>query len=84
MTAEILHHKLIHCITEYDRKEQSKRSYNPHALPLYMQGVDRVEEALANGADLRSAITNVFTGRLLDRVLKSVDLPKSTDAEQRY
>ena len=78
-----LHDRLIHAVTEYDRKQSTKRGYNIYALG---QCVGRVQEVTADiqaGADIRNAITAAFTGRLLDVCLKAAGLPKSSTEEAR-
>lgn len=69
-----LHHKMIHAVTEYDRKESTKRGYNPYALPQYMQRVQEISADIGKGADPREAITTGFTGRLVNHVLKAAGL----------
>lgn len=80
---------IMKAVTEYDKKQLHKHLknerfyYNPCALSLYHDAVDRTCEAIQQGQDTRSALVDNFCGRLLDIVLKSVGEPKSTDAEQR-
>jgi len=78
-----IHDTLLHALTEYDRKQSSKRGYNMYALPQYIGRLHDIDADLAQGADLRAALTAAFCGRLLDVCLKAVGLPKSTDGEQR-
>ncbi len=81
--------KLVAAVTEYDRKEfersqRNPRAYhNPNALGMYHDAVDRACEAIQQGQDARSALVDNFCGRLLDKVLKAVGEPKSSQAEQR-
>ncbi len=81
--------KITHAVVEYDQKElarsikNSRAYYNPNAIALYLNAVDRACEKIQQGQDTRSALVDCFCGRLLDKVLKSVGEPKSTDAEQR-
>ena len=78
------HDTLVHAVTEYDRKQSTRKGYNMWALPQYLRAIDNVEREIADGMELRPAITHNFCGRLLDVVLKSVGLSQSTDAEQRF
>ncbi len=81
--------KITHAVVEYDQKElhRSLRNscayHNPNAIGMYLTAVDRACEKIQQGQDTRSALVDCFCGRLLDKVLKSVGEPKSTDAEQR-
>ena len=73
--------KLVHAVTEYDRKQESKRGYNPHALPIYLSAVQSVIDAMDAGKTVRQAILANFSDRLLDACLKAVGEAKATDAE---
>jgi len=83
LTPEELDRKLVHVVTEYDRKQQGKRGYNPYALPQYLARVQEVLEDIKNGANVREAIVAGFLGRLQDVCLKAVGEAKGTDDEAR-
>ena len=80
--------KLVNAVTSYDRRQQARHQKNPRfyyniwALPQYLQGVDNLLEELEAGQTLRKAITNQFSGRMLDACLKAVGETTSTLAEQ--
>jgi hypothetical protein len=77
-----IHFKLVHAVTEYDRKQSTRKHYNIYALAQYLQAIERVDSEIpAKG--LRAALTGNFNGRLLDVCLKAVGLPTSTVEEQR-
>lgn len=78
-----LHFKLVHAVTEYDRRQSTRRGYNRWALPQYLGACTSAEEDIAAGKPVRAALVSNFCGRLLDVVLKAVGEPKSTDLEQR-
>ena len=79
-----LHDKLLHTITEYDRKQSTKRGYNMYALSHYLGALNqRVLPMIEQGVPVRQAILKGFCGRLADVCLRAVGEPKSTDAEQR-
>ena len=40
-----MHAKLIHELTALDRRESTKRGYNPYALPQYFQAANDVTDA---------------------------------------
>jgi hypothetical protein len=73
--------RLVNAITEYDKRQADKKFYNPYALGLYFKALARLEKYLAAGYDLRVSLLNTFNGRLLDLMLKTCNLPKSTKAE---
>lgn len=81
--AQPLHFKLVHTLTEYDRKQSGKRGYNPYALAHYLGAVQRFDELVKEGKPTRQALCECFCGRLLDLALKTAGEQKSTDAEQR-
>lgn len=76
-----IHHTLVHAVTEYDRKESTKRYYNIHALAIYIGRVNDVEADIESGVPLRAALLRGFNGRLLDAVLKAVGEPRFTKDE---
>lgn len=76
-----IHKTLVHVLTEYDRKQSKKKSYNYNALGLYFQRLEDVEKDIAAGADVRAAIVAGFSGRLADTCLRSLGLPITTKEE---
>jgi hypothetical protein len=74
--------KLVHVVTEYDRKQEAKRGFNRYALAQYLQALDCVGNDIKAGYNLRDAFVNNFCGRLLDVLLRAVGEPKSTLCEQ--
>lgn len=82
--ADKLHFTLVHTVTEYDRKQSTKRGYNIYALSQYLNAIEVAEIRMEKGRTLREALVSSFNGRLLDRLLKAVGEPTSTVEEQRY
>jgi hypothetical protein len=78
-----LHNKLIHAVTEFDRKQSKKPHYNLYALAQYIGRVQEVTADIAEGANPREAITAAFSGRLLAVCLKAASLDKATTEEIR-
>jgi hypothetical protein len=78
-----IHSALVHAVTEYDRKESTKKYYNHYALGQYLIRIEQVEEDIASGTAVRAALLAGFNGRLLDHVLKAVGEPKFTTEEMR-
>jgi hypothetical protein len=72
--------KLSMALTTYDRKQSTKKYYNPYALGLYLQALERCER-MATKHDLRLCLLNCFNGKLLDVLLKTAGLPLSTKEE---
>lgn len=73
--------KLIHAVTEYDRKQSRKPGYNRYALPQYLERVDLICKDINAGADASHAIKAGFSGRLADACLKSLGLDLTTTAD---
>lgn len=78
-----IHAKLVMAVTEYDRKESTKRHYNAYALGQYLGRIQEIDADIAAGANVRAAICAGFTGRLLAVCLKAIGEPKPTDEELR-
>jgi hypothetical protein len=74
--------KLLHAVTEYDRRQALRRSYNRNALALYLGAVSDAMTAVEAGAPVRGALVAHFNGRLLDAVLRAAGEAPSTREEQ--
>lgn len=71
---------LIQTLTNYDRKQSTKRGYNHYALGIYFQRVDEVCVDIEKGASPRQALLSGFSDRLLDVCLKAIgEKPYSID-----
>lgn len=76
--------KLVHVLTQYDRRQERRPDYNPYALGRYLLAANQVEEDVKlRGLTLRDAIIRQFTGRLVVAVLKGMGLEPPTLAEIR-
>ncbi len=75
--------KLVHAVTEWDRKQSTKRHYNPYGLGIMLERVDEVAYAIESGRDARIEIIAGFNDRLLDHVLRSVGFPIASVAEHQ-
>jgi hypothetical protein len=64
--------KLLHAVTEWDRRASKRKGYNPFALGLMFEAVDRTSAAIEGGATVRVALVANFNDRLLDHCLKAV------------
>lgn len=76
-----LRDKLIHAATEYDRKQSTKRHYNPYALGAYFERIDEVCADIKSGKPMREALLDGFNDRLLTIMLKAVGEADFTAAE---
>lgn len=74
--------RLMNALTEYDRKQSTKRGYNRYALGQYCAAMQEVRIAVESGDTLRQALCANFCGRLLDVLLRSVGEETSTRDEQ--
>lgn len=64
--------KLVNALTDYDRKQSTRRGYNPYALALYFEALDDVMMAVKSGRDIRKALANSFNDRVLDACLRAI------------
>ena len=78
-----LRFQLITAVTDYDRKDSTKRNYNIYALPQYFQRVDSILSDVEAGADPRSAIVAGFIGTLRNFVLRKLKMSGSSTEEDR-
>ena len=76
-----LHDTLIHAVTEYDRRQSTRKGYNRCALGQYFLRIDEVEADIAAGSTPRQAIIAGFLGQLADKLLKAIGEPKRTEEE---
>lgn len=83
MTNKQTRAKLLHVLVAYDKRQTKKPSYNRYALSHYCNALAYVMRCIEAGHSVRAALTDAFTGRLLDLCLKAVGEAKSTDQEQR-
>lgn len=72
-----LNTQLVHTLTEYDRKQSNKASYNRYALGQYMQRVHEVMADIKRGADPAAAIEAGFNGPIVGKLLKAANLTPS-------
>jgi hypothetical protein len=77
-----LRYKLINAVTEYDRKQSTRKGYNHYALAQYLMAVENVCNAVNCGTTRREALLDNFNGQLLDVCLKALNMDTSTKAEQ--
>lgn len=73
---------LTAAIMAYDRGESKKPYYNRYAMPQLLKRVTDVVADIERGADVRMAILAGFNGRVLDKALKAVGLPRATPEEK--
>ena len=78
-----LRFNLVSAVTDYDRKQSTKASYNMYALPQYLQRVSDIMEDIAAGADPRSAISAGFTGTLVSSILRKLKMSGASMDEIR-
>ena len=64
--------KLVKALTEYDRKQSTRRGYNHHALALYFEALDEAMAQVEKGRSIQAALRSVFNDRVLDICLRAV------------
>jgi hypothetical protein len=74
---------LVHAVSEYDRRQSTRKHYNRYAMAKYLAAVEDVTNAVNCGSTRRDALTSKFNGRLLDVCLKVLKMDRSTREEQR-
>jgi len=78
---ERTHAKLLHVLTEYDRKQSAKPYYNHYALGHYMGALHQVDSEAKHGS-LRTAIISHFLPPLTNKLLKAAGEPGMTQEER--
>lgn len=67
-----IHSAIVHALTAYDRKQSTKKFYNPYALGIYFKALEEAEQLVAKGKSYEDALALHFTDRLLTPVLKAL------------
>lgn len=70
MNTSLLSVRLNSIVTIHDQLQQRSRYYNPFALAIYLERVDRVVAMVEDGASLADAINANFSDRLAAKLLK--------------
>ena len=76
-----LRFQLVTAVTDYDRKQSTKPSYNIYALPQYCARIDEILSDVEAGTDPRSAIAAGFTGTLLNFVFRRLKMGNASRKE---
>ena len=69
-----LHAKLVMILTEYDRRQSTRKNYNKYALGQYFRAIENVEDAIMAGKSLEDALPEGFCGPLLRYIAKKLGL----------
>jgi hypothetical protein len=64
--------KLVNALTDYDRKQSTRRGYNPHALALYFEALDDALAQAEKGKPINTALESMFNDRVLSVCLKAI------------
>jgi hypothetical protein len=72
MTNAEIHHKLVHAVTNDDRKQSTKRGYNHYARARYFAALDEVLSLVETGQSWPNAIHATFSDRLESFLLRSL------------
>jgi hypothetical protein len=75
--------RLIQAVTDYDRKESTKRGWSMYALGHYFRAIRQVADEMEAGTAPRKALVANLTGRLLDTCLKVIGESPATREELR-
>lgn len=78
--------RVVMALTEYDRKQQGKRGYNPYALAHYCRAAQDIEASMkADMADRgpRHWVLMTLCGKVADVALKAIGEGRATAEEKR-
>lgn len=66
--------RIVSALTQYDARQSKRgRQWNPYALGLYLEALERAEALVAKGQGWESALGECFCDRVLDVVLKAAN-----------
>lgn len=77
-----IHDTILHVLTQHDRAESRRRSYNPFALALYMEALQSSMRFINGGADPREVLIGHFNGVILAKCLKALRMAPASDREE--
>lgn len=83
MSEAALHTRMVMAVTDYDRKQMSRRGYNPYALAQYLEAVEAIEKEISSGTTPRQAILNNLLAGLCDVTLRAIGQAARTPEEIR-
>lgn len=69
-----LEQQLSHIVTRWDRRQSTRKGYNPYALAIYLGRCEDIAREVAAGATLQKALEDNFNDRLLDFVKKAMGI----------
>lgn len=69
---DVIHTRLAMAVTEYDRKQSTRKGYNSYALAMYLGAVQDACAMIEDGKSADSALRECFDDRLLDICLKVI------------
>lgn len=67
-----LHYHLDRLVSQWDRKQSTRKGYNPNALAIYLGRVADVVEHVKSGVPVVEAIDREFNDRLRDFLVKNL------------
>lgn len=79
MTHEEIRVKLLNAVTEYDRKQSTKKCYNRYALAQYIAQIDNVIRLHQEGSALKWSIRKCYLDRLCAAVGKEFGIKYTND-----
>jgi hypothetical protein len=69
---KIVRSRLEHALTDYDRKQSTRRGYNPYALTHYLGAISDAWILVSQGKSWEEALRQVLCDRVLDVALKAI------------
>lgn len=66
-----LHSTLVHVVTQYDMRQSKKPYYNIHALPLYLEAIEKLEKDYASGIPFEKCADKYFGNPICKNLIKA-------------
>lgn len=64
--------RIVAALTEYDRRQSTRRGYNHYALGHYLGALQEAEKLVDDGQSWSDALPQVFCDRVLDVCLRAI------------
>jgi hypothetical protein len=72
LNVEQLELRLTNAVTNYDRRESTKRGYNHYSLAQYLAAVGEVIGEVRQGVPIETALSHFFCDRILAVLTREV------------
>ena len=69
---EMIRTRIVSALTDYDRKQSTRRGYNHYALAMYLGALQDAAEMVGKGKTWPVALDAVFNDRVLAVAIKAI------------